>query len=112
MLRTDRLDRCLKARLKRPGDSGTWFVDEIGDYLDKLHHAKFLAGMRGLLLTVYGGKDYRYSRHSKRVKGGATVTDEDFIRACIGFTRGRALALAASRSLWGCLRRWTPSRRG
>jgi hypothetical protein len=65
---------------KRSGDTAMWDVDEIGDLLDKMHHAKHMAGLRGLLLTVYDGRDYRYSRHSKRTKGGGTVEDEDCIR--------------------------------
>jgi hypothetical protein len=65
---------------KRSGDSATWYVDEFGDMLDRLHHQKYMAGMRGLLLTVYGGDSYRYSRHSKRLKSGGREEDEDHIR--------------------------------
>jgi hypothetical protein len=65
----------------RPADSTTWVVDEMSDLLEKLHHAKHMAGLRGLLLTVYDGRDYRYSRHSKRSKHGEKIEDEDEIRA-------------------------------
>ena len=66
---------------QRPADSTTWFVDEMSDLLEKLHHAKHMAGLRGILLTVYDGRDYRYTRHSKRSKHGEKVEDEDAIRA-------------------------------
>ena len=38
-----------------------------------------MAGLRGLLLTVYTGDDYVYRRHSKRAKSGAPIPDEDRI---------------------------------
>jgi len=65
----------------RPADACTWYVDEMADLLDKLHHAKHLAGLRGLLLTVYAGRDYRYARHSKRDRHGDKIEDQDEIRA-------------------------------
>jgi hypothetical protein len=64
---------------QRSGDTATWYVDEMGEMLEKLHHAKHMAGLRGLLLTVYDGEDYRYKRKSKRAKGGVAVDDEDVI---------------------------------
>jgi hypothetical protein len=64
----------------RSGEASTWFVDEVGDLLDKLHHAKFMAGLKGALLQLYDGRDYRYTRHSKRAKGGQREQDEDFVR--------------------------------
>jgi hypothetical protein len=57
----------------RPHDSTTVFVDEFGELLDKLHHAKHMAGLRGLLLTCYSGDDYTYRRHTKRAKDGTRV---------------------------------------
>jgi hypothetical protein len=39
-----------------------------------------MVGLRDLLLEIYGGGSYRYTRHSKREKEtGARVSDEDFI---------------------------------
>src|SRR5439155_22512479 len=53
--------------------------DEFSELLEKLHRAKHMAGLRGLLLTVYTGDDYVYRRHSKRAKSGAPIPDEDRI---------------------------------
>lgn len=64
---------------ERPGDASAWIVDEFGELLHKLNNARHMAGLRGLLLTVYGGGDYTYRRHSKRVKGGGKVEDVDRI---------------------------------
>lgn len=61
----------------RPHDSTTLYVDEFGEMLDKLHHAKHMAGLRGLLMTVYGGDDYSYRKHSKRKKGEGADKYED-----------------------------------
>jgi len=63
----------------RPHNSTTLYVDEFGELLDKLHHAKHMAGLRGLWMTVYAGADYTYRRHSKRGGSGAKVVDEDRI---------------------------------
>jgi hypothetical protein len=63
----------------RPRQSTMLFVDEFGELLSKLHHAPHMAGMRGLLLTIYSGDSYRYHKHSKRTKEGARVLDEDSI---------------------------------
>lgn len=65
----------------RPNDSTTLYVDEFGETLEKLHHARYMAGLRGLLLKVYAGQDHTYRRHSKRKKGGEREADEDAIRA-------------------------------
>ena len=46
---------------ERPGASHTWFADEFTSVLDRLHHTKYMAGLQGLLLTVYGGASYRYA---------------------------------------------------
>ena len=66
---------------ERPSSSTTLYVDEFGELLDKFHHAKHMAGLRGLLMTVYGGDDYTYARHSKRKegKGEEKFEDEDRI---------------------------------
>ena len=57
-------------------DSAIWYVDEMGETLDKLHHAKYMAGLRGLLLELYEGRSYRYKRTTKRTKAGTAVVDE------------------------------------
>lgn len=56
-----------------------WAVDEFTSILNDIHHKAYMASLRELLLTVYGGKSYEYRRHSKRVKGGGTVQDVDRI---------------------------------
>ena len=63
----------------RPRQSTCLFVDEFSELLSKLHHAPHMAGMRGLFLTVYGGGDYTYHKHSKRAKDGTKILDEDHI---------------------------------
>src|SRR5262249_53889140 len=50
-------------------------MDEMGELLAKLHHAKYMAGLRGLLLSLYEGRPYRYKRTTKRTKAGP-VRDE------------------------------------
>ncbi len=65
----------------RPYDTTTLFVDEFGELMDKLHHAKHMAGLRGLLMTVYSGNDYVYRRRTKRKTGGEMVKDEDRIES-------------------------------
>ncbi|PWU22149.1 MAG: hypothetical protein C5B48_10560 [Candidatus Rokuibacteriota bacterium] len=60
----------------RGHESSVWYVDEIGETLDKLHHAKYLAGTRGLLLELYEGRPYRYKRTTKKTRAGTSVTDE------------------------------------
>ncbi len=65
----------------RPHNSTLWAPDEFGETLVKLRSSKYMAGLQGLLLTVYGGSDYEYRRHSKRVKGGDKVEDVDFIKS-------------------------------
>lgn len=59
----------------RSNDSTLWYVDELGEALDKLHHAKYMAGLRGLLLQLYEGRPYRYKRTTKRTKQGQAVED-------------------------------------
>ena len=59
----------------RSHDSTLWYVDELGEALDKLHHAKYMAGLRGLLLSLYDGRSYRYRRTTKRTKRGEPVED-------------------------------------
>ena len=72
-------DGFIEQLASRPTDSMTLFIDEFGELIDKLHHAKHMAGLRGLLMTVYGGGDYCYARRSKRKSGGEMTTDEDQI---------------------------------
>jgi Protein of unknown function (DUF3987) len=70
----------LEQLARRSGQPSTWLIDEMGDLLDKLHHARHMAGLRGCLLSLYDGIDYRYVRHSKRTKAGTAVADEDWVR--------------------------------
>ena len=65
----------------RPYDTMTLYVDEFAELMDKLHHAKHMAGLRGLLLSVYSGADYTYRRRSKRRTGGEMEKDEDKIES-------------------------------
>jgi hypothetical protein len=51
-------------------------VDEMGETLDKLHHTKYMAGLRGLLLELYEGRPYRAKRTTKRTKAGVPIVDE------------------------------------
>ena len=60
----------------RSGDSATWWVDEFGETLDHLHHAKYMTGLRGLLLELYEGADHRSRRTTKRTKSGTPIPDE------------------------------------
>jgi Protein of unknown function (DUF3987)/Bifunctional DNA primase/polymerase, N-terminal/Primase C terminal 1 (PriCT-1) len=60
----------------RSHDSTVWYCDELGETLDKLHHAKYMAGLRGLLLSLYDGRPHRYKRSTKRTKQGEAVADE------------------------------------
>jgi Protein of unknown function (DUF3987) len=60
---------------KRSRDSSLWAVDEFGETLEKLHHAKYMAGLRGLLLSLYEGRAYRYTRTTKRTKKGDPIDD-------------------------------------
>jgi hypothetical protein len=62
---------------RRSRRTSLWSVDEFADSLDKIHHAKYMAGMKGLLLQVYGGGSYRAQRHSKRKGKGAAQTKEE-----------------------------------
>ena len=59
----------------RSHNSSLWAVDEFGETLEKLHHAKYMAGLRGLLLSLYEGRSYRYKRTSKRTKKGEILED-------------------------------------
>lgn len=64
---------------ERSGRSTVFVADEFAGLLDKLHHQKHMAGFVALLLTIYSGRDYRYSRHSKRTKDGERVSDQDVV---------------------------------
>jgi hypothetical protein len=55
--------------------STLWYCDEIGETIDKLQHAKYMAGMRGLLLSLYDGRSFRYKRTAKKTKSGTSVDD-------------------------------------
>ena len=109
---------------QRGRDSSLWYVDEIGETLDKLHHAKYLAGLRGLLLELYEGRGYRYKRTTKRTKDGKPVLDELTIErphlSVLGATTPALFEIITSRDVTsGFLARFavtmpagTPPRRG
>lgn len=61
---------------QRGEDSALLYGDEMGETFDKLHHAKYLAGLRGLMLELYEGRPYRYKRTSKRSKKDDLIADE------------------------------------
>jgi hypothetical protein len=60
----------------RNGRSSLWGIDEFSETLHKLRHAKYMAGLKGLLLSVYDGSPYRLQRHSKRRGKGAKAVKE------------------------------------
>jgi hypothetical protein len=64
----------------RSPDSTTWYVDEFGEMLAKLTTAKYMAGLRGQLLSAYDGRGFRADRHTKRDKAGAPVADTDVVK--------------------------------
>ena len=70
----------LEQLAQRSGQSSTWWIDEMTDLLDKLAHAKFMAGLKGAMLSLYDGRDFQYRRHSKRGKGDTVTEDVDWIR--------------------------------
>lgn len=63
----------------RPKDSTLWAPDEFGETLLKMRSSKYMAGLTGLLLTLYAGNNYEVRRHSKRIKGGGSEEDTDRI---------------------------------
>jgi hypothetical protein len=65
----------------RSHNSSLWAVDELGETIDKLHHAKYMAGLRGLLLSLYEGRPYRYKRTTKRTKKDQTIDDSLLIES-------------------------------
>lgn len=65
---------------KRQGKACTWVIDEFGGVLADIHHRSFMQALREILLTVYGGSDYRYARRTKRGAGGEMKEDEAVIR--------------------------------
>ena len=58
---------------RSPGPS-CWLVDEFSEMLDKIHHARYMSGLRGLLLQIYGSENYEYRRHSKMVPSSFEVS--------------------------------------
>lgn len=66
---------------QRPNDATLWTIDEMGDMLLRFTTTgHYMAGFRGVILTVYGGTTYRHTRHSKRrSKAGSPQADEDVI---------------------------------
>lgn len=64
---------------KRSHQAAGWAIDEFTALLVDIHKKPYMAPLRELLQTVYGGRDYEYRRHSKRVKGGGVVEDVDRI---------------------------------
>jgi hypothetical protein len=62
----------------RNRQSALWAIDEFSDMLDKLQRAKYMAGLKGLLLSAYDGSSHRTQRHSKRRgKGPDGVQEAD-----------------------------------
>lgn len=66
----------------RPSQASVWIVDEFGEMLEKLHHAKHMTGLRGLLLALYSKRFWENRRHSKRKKGGDSEADVDRVNGC------------------------------
>jgi hypothetical protein len=109
---------------QRGADSSLWYVDEMGETLDKLHHAKYMTGLRGLLLELYEGRDYRSKRTTKRTKAGVAITDELLIErphlSVLGATTPAIFEIITSRDVSsGFMARFsvtmpdrTPPRRG
>jgi hypothetical protein len=58
------------------GSAACWPVDEFTDTLAKLTTSTYLAGMRGLVLEMYGSTDYTYRRVSKKPKKRKDDEDE------------------------------------
>jgi hypothetical protein len=50
------------------GGPALWAIDEFTDTLVKMLNATYLAGMRGILLELYGRTNYTYRRVSKKFK--------------------------------------------
>jgi hypothetical protein len=87
----------------RSYNSTLWAVDELGETLDKLHHAKYMAGLRGLLLSLYEGRSYKYKRTTKRTKKGEPVEDSLLIDspnlAVLGATTPSIFEIVTSRDV-------------
>jgi hypothetical protein len=87
----------------RSHNSTLWAVDELGETLDKLHHSKYMAGLRGLLLSLYEGRSYRYKRTTKRTKKGEPVEDSLLIDspnlAVLGATTPSIFEIVTSRDV-------------
>jgi hypothetical protein len=61
----------------RSGKASAWFPDEIGKVLEDMERKPQL---EDALLTLYDGpQSYDYARHSKRIRGGMTVSDHDIV---------------------------------
>lgn len=62
------------------GLSALWAIDELKPQLERITHAKHLAGMQGMLLELYGSTSHAYKRSSKRRKtkdgNSELITDE------------------------------------
>ena len=63
----------------RGTDSATQYADEWGSSLEKMLHAKYMAGLIGHLLKIYDGSDVEATRHSKRNKEGQRESDRDSV---------------------------------
>ena len=66
----------IEALAERSYGPALWAVDEFTDMLAKMLHAKFLAGVRGMLLELYSKTDYLYKRVSKRPKKGEEPVED------------------------------------
>jgi hypothetical protein len=109
---------------QRGPDGSLWYVDEMGETLDKLHHAKYMTGLRGLLIELYEGRGYRAKRTTKRTKAGIPILDEMTIErphlSVLGATTPTIFEIVTGRDIGsGFLARFavtmpaqTPPRRG
>ncbi len=87
----------------RSRQGSLWYLDEIGETFEKLEHAKYLSGLRGLLLSLYEGGNYHYKRTSKRNKKGEREADELVIEdphlCVLGLTTPAVFEVITSRDI-------------
>lgn len=65
---------------KRQGQAACWIIDEFGSVVADMHNRPHMQALREILLTVYGGNDYRYARRSKPGQGKKMEDDEAVVR--------------------------------
>jgi hypothetical protein len=59
-------EACAEQMAARPRTSSTFYVDELGELLIKLEQRPYMAGLKGLWLTLYGGTSSTIRRAAKR----------------------------------------------